>query len=310
MTETKKNVDLGIIISDTNGSLKEYKPSQFVIDTAKHYEYLRLVGYIFPESEKPARHATCRDCKYYGQFLNPCNQCEHNELFESNEKPEEHNCDGYWNNDYRCSICGRHISDSKTEKLHIPTEKEAKLFRENFIEKPECSICRIPIKAQCIEQELGLCRIDTVKIICKSCGFPYSYKLYPPGDDTQFTGVYKCFSCKYEFSLDENPDEPKKKALYKCGLCKKEWDMIEYVRCPYCFSNPKKPAEIPVPRFYDKPTSYEHGFKDAKNGSWNEDIKNNTESAKYWKGFKYGLQTFWGDFICPEKEKWEARRQE
>ncbi len=264
MTETKKNVDLGIIISDTNGSLKEYKPSQFVIDTAKHYEYLRLVGYIFPESEKPARHATCRDCKYYGQFLNPCNQCEHNELFESNEKPEEHNCDGYWNNDYRCSICGRHISDSKTEKLHIPTEKEAKLFRENFIEKP---------------------------------------------------------------------DEPKKKALYKCGLCKKEWDMIEYVRCPYCFSNPKKPAEIPVPRFYDKPTSYEHGFKDAtkeliedfmktfdnieksfdfqlKNGSWNEDIKNNTESAKYWKGFKYGLQTFWGDFICPEKEKWEARRQE
>ena len=85
------------------------------------------------------------------------------------------------------------------------------------IEKPECSICRIPIKAQCIEQELGLCRIDTVKIICKSCGFPYSYKLYPPGEDTQFTGVYKCFSCKYEFSLDEKPERHPKEVCVKSG---------------------------------------------------------------------------------------------
>jgi len=47
----EKSIDLGIIISDKNG-LKEYKPSQIVIDTAKHYEYLRLVGYICPKEAR------------------------------------------------------------------------------------------------------------------------------------------------------------------------------------------------------------------------------------------------------------------
>jgi len=55
----QKNIELGIIISDENGLLKEYKPSQFVIDTAKHYECLNLVGYLFPKLEKPDSYIDC-----------------------------------------------------------------------------------------------------------------------------------------------------------------------------------------------------------------------------------------------------------
>jgi len=44
---------------------------------------------------------------------------------------------------------------------------------------------------------------------------------------------------------------------------------------------------------------------ELKQGDWNDDIKNNTKDAKYWKGYSYGIQAFWGDFVIPEREKWE-----
>ncbi len=44
-----------------------------------------------------------------------------------------------------------------------------------------------------------------------------------------------------------------------------------------------------------------------KNATWNDDIKNDTKDANYWKGFRYGLQAFWSDFVMPKKEKWEKR---
>jgi len=42
-----------------------------------------------------------------------------------------------------------------------------------------------------------------------------------------------------------------------------------------------------------------------KNGTWNEDIKNNTKDKKYWKGFRYGISSFLIDHLIPEIEKWE-----
>jgi len=45
---------------------------------------------------------------------------------------------------------------------------------------------------------------------------------------------------------------------------------------------------------------------ELKYGTWNEDIKNNTKEAEYWKGYSYGILAFWSDFILPHKEKWES----
>ena len=40
-----------------------------------------------------------------------------------------------------------------------------------------------------------------------------------------------------------------------------------------------------------------------KEGTFNKD----TTEVEYWKGFRYGLQMFWTDFVLPEKEEWEAK---
>lgn len=43
-----------------------------------------------------------------------------------------------------------------------------------------------------------------------------------------------------------------------------------------------------------------------KNGTWNEDIKNNTKNKRYWKGYRYGILSILTDYIIPLKEKFSA----
>jgi hypothetical protein len=46
-----------------------------------------------------------------------------------------------------------------------------------------------------------------------------------------------------------------------------------------------------------------------KNGSWNEDIKNNTKDKQYWKGYRYGILSILTDYILPTKEKWQEEAE-
>ncbi len=64
-----------------------------------------------------------------------------------------------------------------------------------------------------------------------------------------------------------------------------------------------------IQEFYDTFKKIEERMSfELKNGTWNEDIKNNTKDKKYWKGYRYGIMAFWTDFVLPEKEKWEGRK--
>jgi hypothetical protein len=86
-------------------------------------------------------------------------------------------------------------------------------------------------------------------------------------------------------------------------------------RFPIAFSMTKEEHEKEMNRLIVKVLKMFDFFEEEMNfqlkeGTFNKEIKENTEEAKYWKGFRYGLQMFWTDFVLPEKEKWEEYNNE
>lgn len=60
---SREYFDLGMIFTDENGDLFEYKPSTFITDFAKKHKTFSLFGLMFPETEdQPSR--DCSTCKH------------------------------------------------------------------------------------------------------------------------------------------------------------------------------------------------------------------------------------------------------
>lgn len=110
--------------------------------------------------------------------------------------------------------------------------------------------------------------------------------------------IYLCAKCKHHFSLVS--EEPCKSCSNICD-CKHNYEPLKERQHD---ATGKLIAEfLEIFEQVEAKMIFE-----LKNGTWNADIKNKTKDAKYWKGYRYGLQAFWGDWVLPEKEKWEKRR--
>ena len=94
-----------------------------------------------------------------------------------------------------------------------------------------------------------------------------------------------------------------------CFICKKRF--AEIPLCEECYKEiEERPdgTEGLITEFLEVFERIENKMIfELREGTWNADIKNKTKDAKYWKGYRYGLQAFWGDWDLLEKEKWEEK---